>query len=583
MSEYSPEMRPRTYREREQAPPRAPGPGARPRPPQQRAPVRSQRQEAGQTANPSATRYLSAGAYLDPSFRDEVIESVLDQEHTAVAPSYSIDIVPVLKHCLASARRQNMTELMVAGVVLLCVVASFRESLTLFCIVYGFICAGHVLVGFDRRDFVSMAMYGVLALVLGGIAAGTVQSIVQNTDYADVDTITDGLGRLVITLLVALAGAAAVLAWHEVSTHQLLLDEFTPEKFRPDAAPPAPSRHRERLAYLAQAQHGNVTIYGQRSRNNPFLGCGKVSEAWSLALPLVADPRQAGDPEPLDVDGLYRDMRKALISLADPRQPEDQRIKGLSLQQRIFVSGLLPPGHSLLDERRQPRLDISQDDVDRLSQDERSRSAQLLTVRINGWDGELDVTVLLYFSVRGNMLYTEFTACSLPPVRPDYHRIDTMESMGSSVYLRAIVSGVMGAPNALIACPMAVLAPAVETMNRSLDLRGQLQRITNQLAFDYGAVTSVRELGAGEHGNLFHRYDSERYAKIVNRRVIEAITEVLAAHGYSNDDFVQRTSVYIDNRMNIRGNNNSVALAHGRNAKASTGSGLQANPSGVKA
>jgi hypothetical protein len=130
---------------------------------------------------------------------------------------------------------------------------------------------------------------------------------------------------------------------------------------------------------------------------------------------------------------------------------------------------------------------------------------------------------------------------------------------------------------------MAVLAPAVETMNRSLDLRGQLQRITNQLAFDYGAVTSVRELGAGEHGNLFHRYDSERYAKIVNRRVIEAITEVLAAHGYSNDDFVQRTSVYIDNRMNIRGNNNSVALAHGRNAKASTGSGLQANPSGVKA
>jgi hypothetical protein len=172
------------------------------------------------------------------------------------------------------------------------------------------------------------------------------------------------------------------------------------------------------------------------------------------------------------------------------------------------------------------------------------------------------------------MLYTEFTACSLAPISADYHQIDTLELMGSSVYQRAVLSGIISAPNALIRCPMAVVNPAIQAIRRSLDVRGQLQRIASQLSFDYGATTSVRELGAdSDTKNLFHRYDSDRYIKIVNRRVIEAISEVLEAHGYSNADFVQRTSVYIDQSMNISGNRGDVVVASGTSSRAEHRSG----------
>jgi hypothetical protein len=518
--------------------------------------------------NSSATRYLSAGAYLDANFREETLVSVLDQDNTAVAPSYSINIVPILKHCLAAAQQQRFADRMVAGVVLVCLAISFRQFVFAAATVYGVLSGLRAMAGITTRRLGSALLYALLALILLSIAVISADSALGQTEFADSGAISSGFGRLVLTLLLAVAGAAAVLTWHQVTIHRTLLENFTEGNFRPGYAPLAPRKYIRRLDYLSNAQHGNVTIYGQARRQNPFLGCGPVKEAWSLALPLTPDPDQDRTPVPLSVGGLYKSMRVALVTLANPQDGEEQRIKGLSLQQRIFVSGLLPRGHTLIDEHRHPRLDISQAEMNALSNDERSRSTQLLTVRVNGWDGELDVTVLLYFSVRGNMLYIEFTACSLAPIAAKYHEIDTLEEMGQSVYLRAGLVSLLSAPSALLRCPLDVVHPMIAGVQRNLDVRGQLQRIASQVSFDYGATSSVRELGADQDAsNLFHQYDSERYIKIVNRRVIDAIAEVLEEHGYSNEDFVRRANYYIDRSTNIHDSNN-IALAMGTNARA---------------
>jgi hypothetical protein len=64
------------------------------------------------------TRYLSAAAYLDKRFADEVIFRVLQEEHRAVAPSYGVDLVPVLLHCLAARRRRLLRDSVLTGLIL---------------------------------------------------------------------------------------------------------------------------------------------------------------------------------------------------------------------------------------------------------------------------------------------------------------------------------------------------------------------------------------------------------------------------------------------------------------------------------
>ena len=50
------------------------------------------------------TRYLAAAAYLDETFRAEVLAQTMRQKHRFIAPSYGVDIGCVVRHCLASRR-----------------------------------------------------------------------------------------------------------------------------------------------------------------------------------------------------------------------------------------------------------------------------------------------------------------------------------------------------------------------------------------------------------------------------------------------------------------------------------------------
>src|SRR5437870_4635465 len=61
------------------------------------------------------TRYLCAAAYIDRRFADEAISGVLEEEHRAVAPSYGVDLVPVIRHCLAARRRRLVRDAILVG------------------------------------------------------------------------------------------------------------------------------------------------------------------------------------------------------------------------------------------------------------------------------------------------------------------------------------------------------------------------------------------------------------------------------------------------------------------------------------
>ena len=78
------------------------------------------------------TRYLCAAAYLSPTFRDSVIQ-LFKEDYRAIAISHGVDLILVIKHCLAAQKRElikntHLRFLLIMG----CISAFLTNSTSLF-------------------------------------------------------------------------------------------------------------------------------------------------------------------------------------------------------------------------------------------------------------------------------------------------------------------------------------------------------------------------------------------------------------------------------------------------------------------
>jgi heme A synthase len=65
------------------------------------------------------TRYLCAAAHLDWELRTQVINQVLEEEHKAIGLSFGVNLIALLKQCLAARRRKRIRDLSLALLLLL--------------------------------------------------------------------------------------------------------------------------------------------------------------------------------------------------------------------------------------------------------------------------------------------------------------------------------------------------------------------------------------------------------------------------------------------------------------------------------
>lgn len=486
-------------------------------------------EQGARPARSDATRYLCAAAHLDSAFAHRVIREVLEEPQLAVAPSYGIDLVPIVRHCLAARRRRLVRDALLAALLALNLGAALA----------------------------ALAAGGVagLARALGGGGAAR--------------------GLPAVSLLVAWL----VLLAEALVARNTVARELTRGAFDPDASLPAADRATEaRLAQVREAQYGNVTVYGGAS---PFIGAGEVRRSWSLAIDL-RQPRDGlwavpSQPQPFTLAELHRFVAGRLAALRGPERPPGERLDGLTVEDRVAIpeEAVNRDGRFLPHRLLPPRGSVPAQLVREVMGDPGGAARHFTCARVESWGKEVVLSVFLHLSLHGHCLYAEVVACALGPIKDAYRRVDRMAPQPSAgEFLSLLWGSAVRAPLALVGSPLELGRVFLSWQRREVLRAEREQAVRQGLPVHYGARVSVRELAASKrYGNDAQRLDATRQLKLVELELLSAIRDFLDQHGVGTAEFRAQQAVILGSGV-LAGGGPPGAVAGGWHAGVGAAGGL---------
>jgi len=528
------------------------------------------------------TRYLCAAAYTDENFARRVVDEVLADEASAVAPSPDVDLVAVTLHCLQAEKLRHGRDLRLsAAFAVVAVVAPL------------WLIPAGVLSGLVQRPVhPSLSTRGRhhpdgKVLLSAAVSAGVIALV---TFYFAVLLSSLPVPGFVAWLLGAYAGgvpaalaalgavacAYGIVVQHDTRIDRLLRSTMTRERFGtvPPPAPPRKDWMTKRLGAIGEAQNGNVTIY---SGYTPWMGYGATRSTYPLTVPLLPadDPTGAGrpaEPRPFAVTELIDHVRGRLRSTAG-----EEALGSLTIEDRVFVNGT-----TLTDDARFMRADTLVP-VTRLP-DEAVRQVMLrptghvrhyLAVHVPLWGGDVVPSVLLHFSTASQTLQLHIDNHVMSPVFAAYHAVDRLRGPGLGADARrgVLVSAIGRTGGALLAAPMRALHHAQFDKLHSKRMIDELKAMEQDPGYDYGARISVREMALGpEYQNYFQVLDAERVTALIQRHTFAAIREFLDERGYDTTDFRAQQQTILNQGVIQQGGMSFVGnQAIGQNATALQG------------
>ncbi|GAB6903680.1 hypothetical protein [Kineosporia succinea] len=482
----------------------------------------------------SSTRHLAVGTYLDADFRDAVLDEVLARRDRAVAPTFTTDAVPVVRHALNARRHQLARDAALTGILLLFLVVEGRTVLGVLAL------TGAVMLGWRAlKAMLRLKAFAALALVVPAVLlvliaallfesnSGWYSSINGSTGYEAPVSLTGALGRVLGVLAVLLGAAWTAVVVERLVNRQTILDHLTAPVFDPDDSPAEPRRHSARIAYVAQAQTGNVTYY---AAEHPFVGSGTVVNSWTGSVPLVlAGPGGL----PLTTEAL-RDALSLAVSQLSGADAQLGDAEEVSVQERILAPStlaLVDPSTGLLRHRLSPE---EMDDV-------ATGANRYLAVRSTA--GETEIWVFVRCEVQGRSLHLELFSSSIAPVRAAYREPEL--GRGPGVVLRTALGALPDLPDLLLRAPLRLLLTAAGP--GSGGLRQQLRQLGTTSSAGRGARASVRELGAEDaSGDFLAGLAVERHARRIEQQVLETVATTLEQSGYDTEELRHRTQVVLD-------------------------------------
>ncbi|MFD4241194.1 hypothetical protein ACFWP3_06265 [Streptomyces sp. NPDC058525] len=545
------------------------------RDPDGRTPVHPSQTEAG--------RLLCAGVYLDPAYRDRVIDELYVHEERFVAPSYGFDAARVLAHALRARRVEiawaaAVTAVWALGLLLL-------QTFIVFLIVPALLLGGAGRIRRRRERtgrgsrIVEYVLRGyalwMLGNVLWGVAAGFADDRIPPLRFGDTDWFFPFLGEIIVKYpfgfflewprLGRIHGEAyswvAVLVFLLLTTvaglqrghfARLLDDSLDREGYAAGAGDLVVTGRRfgRARARIQRIQYAPLVLYDV---GNPFCGAGRAHRPWQLTVELR--PRGDGEAEELDNAQIVDRIRPQLEALRVPSphgSPEAEasvldRLRELVIDECVFL-----PAEGLPDV---DSLDLSDEAFAEhraaAIEEGGERRRHFLRVRIGGWDENLVVTVFIRVHTQGGMLMLEVAPHVLLPVRPDFQRADdtVRRQQLNTPFAKAVWAAANGA---------GALGPALLALVRAVRIPWRMATAGYGVAIPAGPAVSVRELASQADASLFQLMDLDRYLKTVQERIVGGVAVALHEAGWRTREFAERAVNVAEGAVFIQSVNNSA-------------------------
>ncbi len=307
----------------------------------------------------------------------------------------------------------------------------------------------------------------------------------------------------------------------------------------------------------------NLVVYGGYS---PFVGSGYNVGGWSFSVNLERvrdEPGVVKDAIPFVAGDLLGFVAERLDRLG---------IRGLRYYHILFADGRLVRGNpTTLWSNGRLKRQIGPDIIDQMEDSPTDGTRSYLCINIADWSGEIVLSNYLRCKKGDTNLFIEASYFLLAPPKRSFFKIDEADPqlrLGTIARLltRSIVTSVL----VLIAAVFRLLLWVQAPIRHWFERRRIRRAMKRNPRFNFGAVTSIRELGMENYYRVyFQQLDKERHVKTTEQCTIDAIVEFLGRHNIDTSDIRDRRSTILNNGLIVAGGDlNAENLAVGSGAKA---------------
>ena len=441
------------------------------------------------------SQYLSAAAYLDEKFRDDVLTQAFDK-HRFLGPSYGVDVASVVRHCLESLHMTRRRDQILAGVLLVGIV-TFP-----LIILWGMVAWLIAAIDTYRRRYV---------VVAGHLRKG---SLVSASDPKSMGRRYPGYEQR----LSKLADDQNVVVYSGYS-------------------PFVGSGHRlGAWSFAVNVQRAPESLGGATGQAPIPFGTAEIHDYVAKTMSeLRLDGLTVTDR--LFVDGRNVSDNPRLVENANGSAGEGDR-------------------NVLLENRfAEPRSKVADELLREFIPAPTTSVRDYMDIKVVDWEGELILSTFVRFWQVGEYLFMETCFYLLPPLKESYHIVDNLNSKptGRQMWQLAMES-LRRTPALWLGSPYRVIRSLFARSIQERSERDVVRAIRENRAFDYGAYTSIRQSGsASNYQKYFQVLDKERSNKIVERHLLDAVVAFLEDKGVDTSEFKQRMEVLYNSGIAVFG------------------------------
>jgi hypothetical protein len=464
-----------------------------------------------ETADREATRYLSAATQINIDYARNVVDSVLNEQLRALAPTFGVDIPVVVKWAIKALY-----------------IRSVRDRLLT------------VILALQCLFIVVVILWWPWAWVL-------------------------------FLLLCVVAWIVVSWDYHE-RIHKIVIGKMLHDRFRAEDAPvPTREADRERLDAASRRREGNLVVF---SGHDAFVGSGKLLSRRHLLLDVIGTKKAEGSPDRQPAKFTSHDLQTAIVAAFDRDHGLGRSLDNIRVYERLFVNGLhIQHNRQLLpNQLRPPPASVDSTLLREAALNPSPEARTYVCVEMPGWQGQLVVTLFIRAVYAGKLLFVEWTFRVLPPIRAEFRMIDGLYERPRYVQLEnSLVSGLRSLVPALLASPIHAFSLWRAPRAARRDQFRHMYAIHRGFVFDYGAARSIREDASGsQRHHYFLARDEGMYVLLAQQTLIQTVGEFLTDHGVDLGQFKDQVKVIFDQSINynIGDITGSSGIAIGKNSSA---------------